>query len=112
LTVAGRNRVRTYTRTNASGTTTRVGQHNRSGRGRKGKKKPLVSPGHAWKMFKKGMAHNKKKRRGMALLFGGLAVGEFAAWSALSGTAALAATTGLIALGVASVAGSASGWRQ
>jgi hypothetical protein len=98
-------RVRTHTRRTASGGTTTVHQHTRSGRGRRG----IVSPAHAWKLIKRAFSAARRHKRATALVLGGLAVGELGAWVTLRGVAFMLATAAMLALGVAWLAASASG---
>jgi hypothetical protein len=100
-------RVRTHTRRNKDGSTTRVTQHTRAGRPRKA----LVSPGHSWKLLKQAMAHGRKKRRGMMALFGTLAALELGAWLTLEGVGFALVTTGALAVAVGAVAAAAGGVR-
>lgn len=97
--------VRTHTRRTATGGTTIVRQHARQGRPRK----PLVSPRHAWKLARRAAGAVRRKRRGLAFAFCGLAVGELAAWMTLRGLFFMLATLGVLALGAATLAASASG---
>jgi len=103
--MAGRGNVRTHTRKTASGGTTTVRQHSRSGRPRKG----LVSPGHAWKLARKAFAAGRKKKKGVAAVLGVLALAEISAWLALEGTSLMLATAGVLALGVAALCAAAGG---
>jgi hypothetical protein len=98
-------RVRTHTRKTADGGTTTVRQHARTGRDRR----PLLSPGHALKLAKKARAHSKRKRGAMAVTVGAMAVGEMGAWLTLRGVFLLLGTAALLALGVAVLAGTATG---
>jgi hypothetical protein len=68
-----------------------------------------VSPGHAWKMTKRAVGAARRKKRVTAVVFGGLAVGELAAWLTLRGVGLVLATAGVLAIGVALAAASASG---
>jgi hypothetical protein len=100
-----RQNVRTHTRRTPGGGTTTVRQHSRRGQGRRG----LVSPGHAWKLVKRAFRAARRRKRGTALVLGGLALGELGAWGALRGVGLVLATAGVLALGVAWLAASASG---
>jgi hypothetical protein len=97
--------VKTHTRRTASGKTATVRQHSRQGRGRKG----ALSPARAWRNARRAFSAARRHKRLTAAGFGALAVGELAAWSALRGLSLVAVTAGLLALGVAAVAGMASG---
>jgi hypothetical protein len=97
--------VRTHTRRTAGGGTATVRQHSRKGRPRK----PLVSPGHAWALFKRSLRAGKRKHRMMAFALGGLALGELTAWGTLRGAGLMLATAGVLAMAVAAVCASASG---
>lgn len=101
-----RQTVRTHTRRKATGGTTTVRQHGRTGRG---KKKPLIHPRHAWKNAKRAIGHGRRKRRGLALAFGALAFGELAAWLTVRGLMFALITLGLVAIGVAMGASMLSG---
>jgi hypothetical protein len=98
-----RGSVRTHTRT-VGGKRQTVHQHTRRRRG-----KGVVSPGHAWRMFRKAFGHARRKRRGLALAFGALAVGELAAFVTLRGAMFMLATVGLLAIGAALGAAALSG---
>lgn len=97
--------VRTHTRRTASGKTATVRQHGRRGRGRRG----LVSPGHAWQNARRAFRAMRRRKRLTAALFGGLAVGELAAWGTLRGAGLVLAVAGGLALAVAALAALASG---
>lgn len=108
--MAGRHNVRTHRRRTKNGYTT-VHRHNRASQG-------FVSPHHAaklagkaWRAWRK-RGRNGKRRRGTALLLGGLALGELGAWTALRGTGLILTTAGVLAIGVGSLAFSASGSRS
>ena len=100
-------RVRTHTRRNADGSTTRVQQHSRAGRPRKA----IVSPGHAWKLLKKAFRHGRRKKRWLAAGLGALAVLELTAWLTLEGTSLLLVTAGALAVAVGAVGAAAGGVR-
>jgi len=68
-----------------------------------------VSPGHAWKMARRAFGAARRKKRATALVLGGLALGELAAWLTRRGAGLALATAGVLALGVALLAASASG---
>jgi len=104
--MAGQGNVRTHTRRTASGKTTTVQQHSRRKQGRRG----LVSPSHAWKLARRAWAAGRRHRRVTAAVLGGLAVAEVSAWLTLRGVGLVLATAGVLAVGVASLAGAASGW--
>lgn len=70
------NRVRSHTRKTASGKTARVQQHSRTGQPRKG----LVSPRHAWGLFKRARRASKRKKTVLAVVLGALGVGELVSW--------------------------------
>ncbi len=100
--------VRTHARRTKSGKTATVRQHSRVMRGRQG---GGPTAGHAWRLARKAWAAGRKRRRVMAAVLGGLAVAELGAWGALRGVALIAATAGVLALGVAAVAAfSSGGW--
>lgn len=96
-------RVRAHTRKTATGRTTKVTSH-----GRKSRPRALISPGHSWKLFKKAMSANRKKKRVAAAVLGVLAVGEMTAWLTLEGASLIVATAGVLALSVG-VAGASLG---
>lgn len=96
--------VRTHTRRNKDGSTTTVRQHSRKGRGR-----GLVSPRHAWKNARRAFIAARRKKRVTAAVFGALAVAELGAWVGLRGAGLALATAGVLAMGVAYLAGIASG---
>lgn len=98
-------RVRTHTRKTPGGGTTTVHQHARTGRDAR----PLLSPGHALKLAKRAAAQGKRKRRVMAFTLGAMAAGELGLWAGLRGGALLLGTAALLALGVAVLAGAATG---
>ena len=100
-----RGTVRTHTRRTASGGTTTVRQHSRRKRGGRG----LVSPRHAWKLARAAFRSARRKKRMTAAVLGGLAVGELGAWAMLRGVGLMLATAGILALGVAWLAATASG---
>jgi hypothetical protein len=100
-----RGNVRTHTRRTKSGRTTTVRQHSRRMRGGRG----LVNPGHAWKLAKRSWRAARRKKRVTALVLGTLAFGELGAWLTLRGVSLVLVTAGMLALGVASFAASASG---
>ena len=97
--------VRTHTRRTKSGKTTTVKQHLRTKKGR-----ALVSPSHAWKLAKRAASAGRRKRRVTAAVLGGLAVAEVSAWLTLRGVGLVIATAGVLALCVALLAGSATGF--
>ena len=99
-----RGSVRGHVRRTPDGGWTQVHQHSRKGRPRK----PLVSPGHAWKLARRAFRAGHRKRRGLALALGGLALGELGAWLTLRGLFFMLATLGVLALGAATLAASAS----
>jgi len=101
----GSGSVRQHTRRNKDGSTTTVRQHSRKTKGRRG----LVSPGHAWKMLRKAVTAAKRRKRVTAAVFCGLALGELGAWVGLRGVGLALATAGVLAIGVAYLAGMASG---
>lgn len=103
--MAARGNVRTHTRRTASGKTTTVHQHTRRNKARRG----LVSPSHAWRLAKRAWQAGRKRHRVTAAVLGGLAVAEISAWLTLRGVSLIAATAGVIAIGVASVAANLSG---
>lgn len=98
-------RVRAHTRKLAGGGTARVGNHNRKGRPRKA---ALISPGHAWRLFKKAASANRKKKHGAAVVLGVLALTELTAWLTLEGASLIIATAGVCAVAVG-VTGAALG---
>ena len=111
--MATREKVRTHQRHTKNGTTT-VRQHSRHGR----PSRAIVSPHHAarlagkaWRTWR-STGRNGKRRRGTALLIGGLAFGELAAWGTLRGVGLIAFTAGVLAIGVGSLAFSASGGKS
>jgi hypothetical protein len=97
--------VRTHTRRTKDGSTTTVHQHSRATRGRRG----LVSPGHAWKNVRRAFTAARRRKRATAALFGALALGELGAWVGLRGIGLVLVTAGALAIGVAYLAGIASG---
>jgi hypothetical protein len=101
----GSGSVRQHTRRTKDGKTATVRQHSRKTKGRRG----LVSPGHAFKLAKKAFQAARRKKRATALVFGALAVGELGAWVGLRGVGVALATAGVLAIGVAYLAGIASG---
>lgn len=101
-------RVRAHTRKTASGGTTRVRQHGRASRPRK----PIVSPRHAWKLARKAFGHARRKRRLLALVFGGLALTELAAWLTLEGVGLALTTAGVLAIAAGTAATAAGGVRR
>jgi hypothetical protein len=103
--VMARGNVRTHTRRTADGKVTTVHQHSRRGRPRGA----LVSPGHAWKLARGAFRAARRKRRGTAFMLGSLALGELGAWLTLRGLFFMLATLGVLALGAATLAASASG---
>lgn len=100
-----RGSVRTHTRRTASGGTSTVTQHSRTGRGRK----PLISPGHAWRLFKKALRAGKRKRRGLAIALGCAATAELGAWLTLRGAGLMLTTAAVVAFSVAAVMMTATG---
>jgi len=101
-----RQTVRTHTRKTPSGGQTTVRQHGRQGRA---KRKPVVSPRHAWKLAKRAFTAGRRKRRVTAAVLGGLALAELGAWVGLRGAGFLLATVGVLALGAAALAAAATG---
>ena len=99
------NRVRQHTRRTASGKTTRVQQHSRTGRPRK----PLVSPGHAWGLLKRARRAGRRKKTGLAVTLGVLALTEVVAWLALDGMSFLLVTLGVVMMGAGALAAAATG---
>lgn len=97
-----RGNVRQHTRRMANGQTTTVHQHRRQTR--RG-----LSPRHAGKLARQAFRNWGRKRRVTALVLGGLALGELGAWVGLRGTFFMLTTVGVLALGVAMLAASASG---
>lgn len=97
--------VRGHNRRSKTGRTARVRQHSRRTRGGGG----LVSPGHAWKMARRAFRAARRKKRATAVVLGGLAVGELGAWMTLRGVGLVLGTAGVLAIGVALLAASASG---
>jgi hypothetical protein len=98
-------KVRTHTRRTASGRTTTVHQHSRTGEPRKG----VVSPGHAWKLGVRAFRSARRRKRVTAIVLGVLAFGELGAWLTLRGAFFMLTTAGVLALGVAALASAASG---
>lgn len=98
--------VRAHTRKTASGGTTTVRTHTRTGRGRR---RSIVSPAHAWKMARRSVGAARKHKKATAAVLGGLALGELAAWLTLSGVGLMLAVAGALALGVAWLAATATG---
>lgn len=115
---AKRGTVRTHTRMTKNGPVT-VTQHSRSSRGRKsqrrslrgkrGGRRALVSPRHAFMLARRAWSAWSRGRKAAALAVGALALLELGAWGALEGTALVAATAGVLAFGVAIIAGMATG---
>jgi hypothetical protein len=70
----------------------------------------VVSPSHAWSLAKRAVTAGRRQRRVLAVALGGLAVAELSAWLALRGASLVLATAGVLAVGVAVVAASLSGW--
>ena len=93
--------VRTHTRRTATGKTTTVRHHTRTGsagRDEKLKRKRGPNPGHARKLVRRSMRHAQRGWKTKAVMVGMLAVGEIAAWFTLSGTSMiLALAAGLLA---------------
>ena len=110
--MATREKVRTYQRRTRNGTTT-VRQHSRHGR--PSHERGFVSPHHAARLVGKARrtwrstGRSGKRRRGTALLIGGLAFGELAAWGTLRGAGFVLFTAGVLAIGAAALANSAAG---
>jgi hypothetical protein len=100
-----RGNVRSHARRTKSGGTTTVRQHSRRVRGGRG----LVTPGHAWKMARRAFGAARRHKRVTAAVFGGLALGELAAWLTLRGVGLVLVTAGILAIGVACLAAAASG---
>lgn len=98
-------RVRTHTRKTATGGTTTVRQHSRKGRPRR----PLVSPGHAWRLLRAALRAGRRHKQATAVALTGLAAGELAAWLTLRGAGFMLATAGLLAIAVAAAAIAAAG---
>ena len=101
----GSGSVRGHTRRMKDGRTATVRPHSRRTKGRRG----LVSPGHAWKSARRAFRAIRRRKRATAAAFGVLALAELAAWLLLRGAGAALATAGVLALGVAYLAGIASG---
>jgi hypothetical protein len=101
------NRVRTHTRKTPGGGTARVRQHTRAGRPRQG----LVSPEHSLKLLKKAIAHGRKKRRVLAMVFGGLAAAELGGWLAFEGIGFGLVTIGVLAVGTGTLVAALGGGR-
>jgi hypothetical protein len=104
--MAARNNVRTHTRKTASGGTTTVREHSRTGRPRR---RGMVTPAHAWNLAKRAVKAGRRKKKVTAAVLGALALGELAAWLALEGAGLMLATAAVLALGVAWVAAAAGG---
>jgi hypothetical protein len=96
-----RGTVRQHTRRTASGKRTTVRRHGRRTRG--------VSPRHSGKLARQAFRNWRRRRRMTACVLGGLAVAEFGAWAGLRGAFFMLTTVGVLALGVAYLAASASG---
>jgi len=96
-----RGTVRQHTRRTASGKRVTVRRHGRRTRG--------VSPRHSGKLARQAFRNWRRRRRMTACVLGGLAVAEFGAWAGLRGAAFMLTTVGVLALGVAYLAASASG---
>jgi hypothetical protein len=62
-------------------------------------------------MLRKAGQAMRRHKRGTALAFGALALGELAAWTLLNGVGAALATAGILALCVAYIAAMATGYR-
>lgn len=94
--------VRTHTRHTASGKTTTVRRHTRSGDAaeqQKVKRKRGPNHQHAGKLAKRAYIHGKRGRKAKAGAFALLALGELVAFLTLSGTSfLLALIAGVIAL--------------
>lgn len=91
------NRVRGHPRKTAGGGTTNVRQHSRAGRPG-GPKKPLLSPRHAWDLFKRSRRAGKRGRKGLAFTLGLLGAGELGGFLALRGVMQIASV--MIGVGV------------
>jgi hypothetical protein len=87
------NRVRSHTRKKPGGGTTRVQQHSRASRPRKG----LVSAGHAWGLVKRAYRANKRKKKLLAFTLLGLGVAEGTAWLTLDTAGRLLVTAAVLA---------------
>jgi hypothetical protein len=93
-------RVRQHTRRTAAGETTTVHQYTRTGRGRR---RGLISPRHAWQLLRRAFRAASRHKRGTAVLLGGLAACELAAWVTVRGAGFILATAGVLALGAGSL---------
>jgi hypothetical protein len=102
------NRVRAHPRKTAGGGTTRVRQHSRAG-GPSAPKKQLVSPRHAWDLFKRAFRAHKRGKKGLALTLGLLGAGELGAFLTLRGGAVILVTAGVLAVGTGAVLGQMAG---
>jgi hypothetical protein len=60
-------------------------------------------------LAKRALRAARRHKRATALVLGGLAAGELGAWLTLRGVTVVVATAAVLALGVASLAASASG---
>jgi len=107
----GRHNVRTHRRRTKNGGYTTVHRHSRMSQG-------IVSPHHAaklagkaWRAWRK-KGRNGKRRRGTAILLGGLALGEFGAWATLRGAGFAAFTAGVLAIGVGTLLTQAAGGKS
>lgn len=98
-------RVRTHSRKKPGGGTTRVQQHSRTGRPRKG----LVSAGHAWGLFKRAHRASKRKKTVLAVVLGALGLGEIVAFLVLDTTALLLTTIVVLATAGAALTAMATG---
>jgi hypothetical protein len=72
-------------------------------------RKPLVSPRHAWALFRRAVKSGKRGRKAAAITFGALALGELGAWGALRGVGLVLATAGVLAVFVGALAMLATG---
>jgi hypothetical protein len=99
------NRVRTHTRRKPGGGTTRVQQHSRTGRPRKG----LVSAGHAWGLMKRAHRASRRKKTMLAVTLGVLGLGELLSWLLLDTTGLLLTTLAALATLGAAAALTATG---
>jgi hypothetical protein len=60
-------------------------------------------------MARRAFAAARRKKRATALVLGALAVGELGAWATLRGVGLVVGTAGVLAIGVAVLAATASG---
>jgi hypothetical protein len=103
-----RHTVSSHTRRTKSGGRAKVNRHGRRSKGRRPAGRHLRAR-RALRNLSKAYKAARRSRKGTAAVYATLGVAELGAWVTLRGVAVIATSVGLAVLGIAFVAGRASG---